>query len=104
MRFGVLRLSSSSAEKGVEFYRTLIRRAIHAYYAERDIFVRLDNMAEGSARWMVLGRLLEDFMKEKVERSNGWKEIEMRRALTPCIPRATVRHNKRTRDPSYEGF
>ena len=37
------------------------------------------------ARWctMVLGRLLEDFMKEKVECSNGWKEIEMRRALTP---------------------
>ena len=67
MRFGVLRLGSSSAEKGVEFYRTLLRRAIRAYYAERDFFGKLDNMADSSARRMVVGRLLEDFMKEKVE-------------------------------------
>ena len=58
---------ASAAERGVEFYRTSLRRAIHAYYAERDFFGKLDNMADSAARWMVVGRLLEDFMKEKVE-------------------------------------
>ena len=56
------RLGSASAEKGVEFYRTLTARYIRAYYAEHDFFGKLDNMADSAARdggWKASGRFYE---------------------------------------------
>ena len=62
MRFG-----SSSAEEGIEFARTLWRRALRVYYAEIHFYKELDNMADSSVRRMLIWKLLEDFMKGKLD-------------------------------------
>ena len=40
--------------QGIEFGRTLLRRALRVYYAERHFYEELDNMADSSVRRMLI--------------------------------------------------